>query len=306
MPHTHEFVVGPAQQGRLDRVIAAQTGLARARVVRLIADGAVLVDGDQASKSLSVRPGMRVRVIEPDPVGPPVGEAIEVKVVHEDPHLMVIAKPAGLVTHPAPGHTGGTLVNALLARSEPPAGGASERPGIVHRLDVGTSGLMVIAKSEEAHGLLVEAMSERRIERTYLALIEGGLDTDTATVDAPIGRSARHRKKMAIVAGGKPAVTRFTVLERHRDTSLVEAKPETGRTHQIRVHLQAAGHPVVGDPVYGKDRKLARALGLRRPFLHATRLSFRHPITGEQLDLTEPLPAELIEALARARAGTAE
>jgi 23S rRNA pseudouridine1911/1915/1917 synthase len=169
-------------------------------------------------------------------------------------------------------------------------------------LDAGTSGLMIVAKDAEAFERLQEQMSAREVSRTYFALVEGVFDTDTATIDAPIARSAKQRKKMAVVAGGKEAVTHLTVLERHKETSLLEVKPHTGRTHQIRVHLTAAGHPVVGDPVYGKTRALAGRLGLDRPFLHAARLSFAHPMTATRIDLDDPLPPELEEALRRARA----
>ncbi len=197
----------------------------------------------------------------------------------------------------------GTLVNALLARAGAlPAGGSAERPGIVHRLDAGTSGLMIVAKDEATHAALTEALAAREVTRVYLALTEGVPDTDTATIDAPIGRSSRNRKKMGIVAGGRPSVTEISVQERHAETALVEARPVTGRTHQIRVHLAAADHPVVGDRVYGRNRKLATALGLDRPFLHAARLSFEHPSTGARIELEDPLPPDLVAALEAARA----
>ena len=247
---------------------------------------------------------MRVAVSLPtgDDETVPAPENIPIRVVYEDDHLLVVSKPAGLVVHPAPGHASGTLVNALLARAGArPAGGDLERPGIVHRLDAGTSGLMIVAKDEPTHAALTEALAARAITRTYLALVEGIPDTDTATIDAPIGRSTRDRKKMAVVAGGRHAVTEIKVLERHADTSLLEVRPVTGRTHQIRVHLKAAGHPVVGDGVYGKNRKLAAALGLDRPFLHAARLSFEHPSTGARIELEDPLPPDLTAALEAAR-----
>jgi len=286
---------------RLDAFVSRAAGMSRARAARLIADGALLVDDSPASKSLRLEPGMRVHV----PGDEPAAEGLEpedlpVRVVYQDDALLVLSKPAGLVVHPAPGHPAGTLANALVRLGG--AGGDPGRPGIVHRLDAGTSGLMIVARSEEAFAVLATAMAAREISRTYLALVEGQPDTDTLTIDAPIGRSPRHRKKMAVVAGGKEALTRVTVLERHPRTALVEAKPHTGRTHQIRVHLAAAGHPVVGDAVYGRDRKLAGALGLERPFLHAARLSFSHPMTGAVIELEDPLPADLDAVLARARA----
>ena len=246
---------------------------------------------------------MAVRVSLPEEVSRQLqAEDIPVRIVYEDQNLLVVSKPAGLVVHPAPGHSSGTLVNALLARvGAAPAGGDDGRPGIVHRLDAGTSGLMIVAKDEAAHAALSEALAARAITRIYLALVEGNLDTDNATIDAPIGRSLRDRKKMAVVAGGRPAVTEIKVLEKLPDTALVEARPITGRTHQIRVHLKAAGHPVAGDRVYGSNRKLAAALGLERPFLHAARLSFEHPSTGARIELEDPLPPDLQAALEAAR-----
>ncbi|HEX9713867.1 MAG TPA: RluA family pseudouridine synthase [Actinomycetota bacterium] len=302
MPREVEFIADGGDEGRLDAVLAARAGISRAHAARLIAAGAVRADGRPAPKSLRVRPGMRILAVVPDEPGPPQAEEIPLRVVHEDDALLVVAKPAGLVVHPAPGHRSGTLVNALLARSGLPAGGASDRPGIVHRLDAGTSGLMIVAKSEDAHAALVRAMARRRITRVYLALAEGVIEPDTMTIDAPIGRSTRQRKKMAVVAGGREAITRIMVMQRLAEATFVEARPETGRTHQIRVHLAASGHAVVGDDVYGRDRQLADRLDLKRPFLHATRLVFAHPVTGETIDLSEPLPSELERALAVARA----
>lgn len=286
---------------RLDAFVAKRFGLSRAAAARLIESGDVLVDGCPASKSARVAAGARVAVRARAAAAAqlPRAEAIDIRVVYEDDALLVVSKPAGLVVHPAPGHDSGTLVNALVARGA--TGGAPERPGIVHRLDQGTSGLMVVARSEESFERLTAAMAAREISRVYLALVEGIPRTDTLTIDAPVGRSPRHRKKMDVVADGKDAVTDVRVLERFGTCALVEARPRTGRTHQIRVHLRAAGIPVAGDVVYGRDRKLARALGLERPFLHAARLTFAHPITQVALDLEDPLPPDLTEALARAR-----
>jgi 23S rRNA pseudouridine1911/1915/1917 synthase len=299
-----EFRVSPEEaEGRLDAFVAARAGISRAAAAKLISAGSVLVDGRTASKSSRVAEGMRVDVSLPLEISrEPQAEDIPVSVVFEDDHLLVVSKPAGLVVHPAPGHSSGTLVNALLARAgAQPAGGEAGRPGIVHRLDAGTSGLMIVAKDEVTHAALTEALAARAITRIYLALVDGVPDTDTTTIDAPIGRSSRDRKKMAVVAGGRPAVTEITVLEMLPDTALVEARPLTGRTHQIRVHLKAAGHPVVGDRVYGRNQKLAAALGLERPFLHAARLSFEHPSTGARIELDDPLPPDLQVALAAAR-----
>ena len=299
-----ELLVSADDAGtRLDAFVSARAGVSRAAAAKLIAAGAVSIEGALATKSLRVEEAMRVSVSIPEHESAvPQAEEIPVRVVFEDEHLLVVSKPAGLVVHPAPGHSSGTLVNALLARAgAAPAGGDAERPGIVHRLDAGTSGLMIVTKDEETHAALTEALAARAVTRVYLALVEGIPDTDTTTIDAPIGRSTRDRKKMAVVAGGRPAVTEITVLEKLPDTALVEARPITGRTHQIRVHLKAAGHPVVGDRIYGPNRKLAAALGLDRPFLHAARLSFEHPSTGALIELDDPLPQDLAAALEAAR-----
>jgi 23S rRNA pseudouridine1911/1915/1917 synthase len=297
---TVEFAAGATEAGvRLDAALAERVGVSRTVAARLISDGDVTVDGRPAAKSLRLEQGMTVRAAVPEHDVAPAPEEIPVHVVYEDDSLFVISKPAGLVVHPAPGHPAGTLVNALVARGA--AGGSTERPGIVHRLDAGTSGLMIVTKKQEAYEALTRAMAERRVSRVYMVLVEGIHEHDTATIDAPIGRSPKHRTKMAVVAGGRPAVTNVTVLERLSATTLLEAKPVTGRTHQIRVHLAAAGYPVAGDPLYGKDRSLAAGLGLDRPFLHAAALSFEHPASGVVLELNDPLPTDLIAVLERAR-----
>lgn len=303
-----EFVASQADDGvRLDSAVAGHAGLSRASAARLIDERAVLVDGRPRARSFRLSAGMSVMVSGFDRAteepAPPEPEPGDVAVRYEDEWLLVLAKPPGLVVHPAPGHTGGTLVNALLARAGRPAGGAATRPGIVHRLDAGTSGLMIVAKDEGAYARLAAMMAGREVSRTYLALVEGVPSTDSGTIDAPLGRSPRHRKKIAVVAGGREAITDFRVLERLGGdaASLLEVKPRTGRTHQIRVHLAAAGHPVVGDPVYGRDRRLARRAGLDRPFLHASGLRFAHPMTGAEIALEEPLPADLEAALGALR-----
>jgi len=216
------------------------------------------------------------------------------QVVWEDEHLLVVDKPAGMVVHPARGHSEGTLAQLLAGVA---AGGEPERAGIVHRLDRDTSGLLVVAKSEEAHRKLQQAISQRRVHREYLALVEGRPPSRTGTIDAPIGRDPRVRTRMAV--GGafeREARTHFALERELPGRSLLRLTLETGRTHQIRVHLRAIGHPVCGDPEYGA----AGALGLKRQFLHASRLSFEHPITGEQIDVNSPLPADLTAALSRA------
>jgi len=286
---------------RLDVAVSRASGVSRSQAARLVDAGAVRVGGVVRPRSYRVEAGDRLEIEAPDPAPPPAPEDIPVPVVYEDEWLLVVAKPAGLVVHPAPGHPSGTLVNALLARAGRLPGEAL-RPGIVHRLDAGTSGLMIVAKEEDAFERLREMMAAREISRTYLALVEGA-PSAAGEIDAPVGRSARHRKKMAVVTTGKEARTSYRRLEAFRDTALLEIKPRTGRTHQIRVHLAAAGHPVVGDAVYGRDRKLAARLGLKRPFLHASALAFSHPMTGEGLALTEPLPADLQQVLSSVRGG---
>jgi 23S rRNA pseudouridine1911/1915/1917 synthase len=284
---------------RLDVAVARAAGITRSQAARLIDGGAVSVGGVVRPRSHRVEAGERLEVDLPDAPLPPGPEDIDVPVVYEDGWLLVVAKPAGLVVHPAPGHTSGTLVNALLARAGRLPGEAG-RPGIVHRLDAGTSGLMIVATDDEAYTALQRMMAAHEIDRTYLTLVEGS-PSASGEIDAPLGRSPRHRKKIAVVAGGREARTSYRRVEAFREAALLEVTPQTGRTHQIRVHLSAAGHPVVGDTVYGRDRKLAARLGLARPFLHSARLGFDHPITGDRVALEEPLPPDLEEALARLR-----
>lgn len=296
---------------RLDAFIAAVVSdLSRSRAVQLITDGQVLLNGKAARKSERVEPGDVVELEVPAPAPSSVEpEAIPLDVVHEDEDLVVLVKPAGLVVHPAPGHRTGTLVNALLHHIDDLSGiGGVKRPGIVHRLDKDTSGLMIVAKHDRAHRSLASALKRREIRRIYLAACWGHLQTDRLTVDAPVGRSGRDRKRMAVREGGRPAVTHFERIARWPAADLVRARLETGRTHQIRVHLAHIGHPVVGDPVYGtagargisgRDRAWASELERRVPrqFLHAERLVFVHPRTGEQLTFDAPPPPDLAAVL---------
>lgn len=225
------------------------------------------------------------------------GAAPEPRIVHEDESIIVIDKPAGLVVHPAPSHKGPTLVDWLGERA---GGGERERPGIVHRLDKDTSGLMVVARDEAAHAELSRQIKAREVSREYLALIEGAPESSSGTIDAPLGRHRRRRTRMAVRGSGqREARTHFELVERLPADTLVTARLETGRTHQIRVHFAAIGHPVAGDPEYGSGGRH----GLRRQFLHAARLRFRHPVTGEELEFASPLPADLVEGLERAREG---
>ena len=291
---------------RLDTWLARRLELSRTRAARLVEQGLVQVDGRAARKSAPVAAGQRVEVEipPPEPVDL-VPEDIPLAVVHEDDALLVVDKPAGLVVHPAPGHPRGTLVNALLHHVADLAGvGGRMRPGIVHRLDRDTSGLLVVAKNDAAHQALSAELAARKVGRTYLAAAWGHLRDTPLTVDAPIGRDPRARQRMAVVEGGRRAVTHLAVRERWEAAELLEVRLETGRTHQIRVHLAHIGHPVVGDPVYGAGRERGVAGPARRwageaarrtgrQFLHACALSFTHPLRGTRMRFRSPLPADL-------------
>jgi 23S rRNA pseudouridine1911/1915/1917 synthase len=288
-----------ATPGRLDAGVAELAGLPRADVQRAIADGRVVVDGEPRPKSFRLRGGERIDAdledtpdLAPEPGGVPVR--------YEDDHLAVVAKPAGMVTHPTASRRTGTLVNRLLGMGMPlaPAGGP-ERPGIVHRLDAGTSGLLIVAKDDEAHLRLEALLAAREVARAYLALVRGEVEHEAFTVEAPLGRD---RARIAVRRGsGVDAVTDLEVRERLPGATLLVARPRTGRTHQIRVHLRAVGHPILGDRAYGGGGDDARRLGLEHPFLHAWRLGFAHPVSGERIELEEPLPRDLERALDSAR-----
>jgi 23S rRNA pseudouridine1911/1915/1917 synthase len=307
-PGPGEAVAGAAAAGRrLDEVVAGLAGASRAQAARWADAGLVAVDGRPAPKSRRLRGGERLAWTPPAPApaGGPRPEDRPLAVRYEDDRLLVVAKPAGLVVHPGPGHPTGTLVNALLGRpgtSLSAGGGDADRPGIVHRLDKDTSGLLLVAKDDAAHLALARDLAARRVERRYLALAQGRLPGTQGTVDAPVGRHPRDRKRMAVVpTGGRRAVTHWRVLETFPATQLVEATLETGRTHQIRVHLASLRHPLAGDRTYGADPTLAARLGLDRPFLHAWRLAFDHPGDGRRVELAEPLPADLQAVLDRLR-----
>jgi 23S rRNA pseudouridine1911/1915/1917 synthase len=293
---------------RLDEVVAELAGTSRAQAARWASDGLVAVDGRPRPKAHRLRGGERLTWTPPPapPPGGPLAEERPLAVRYEDDRLLVVAKPAGLVVHPGPGHPTGTLVNALLGRPQTSlsaGGGAADRPGIVHRLDKDTSGLLLVAKDDATHLALARDLAAHRVERRYLALVQGRLPTDTGTVDAPVGRHPRDRKRMAVVPGGRRAVTHWRVLETFPAVQLAEATLETGRTHQVRVHLASLRHPLVGDRTYGADPTLATRLGVPRPFLHAWRLAFTHPTTGTRVDLTEPLPPDLQTVLDHLRPG---
>jgi 23S rRNA pseudouridine1911/1915/1917 synthase len=283
---------------RVDRAVALLGGLTRAVAAELVAAGRVRLDGAVvATRSLRVRGGEVLEVDLPVPAGTATvvpDPTVAVPVVFADADVIVVDKPAGLVVHPGAGHRSGTLVHGLLARfPELATVGDPRRPGIVHRLDRGTSGLLVVARSPRAHASLTAQLAARRVERRYVALVRGHMPAPAGVIDAPIGRSARVPTRMAVVAGGRIARTRYEVLRtfaRPEPMSLLACRLETGRTHQIRVHLAAVGHPVVGDDRYGGR---SRALGLDRPFLHAAELAFEHPATGEQVRFTSALPPDL-------------
>ena len=284
---------------RLDLFLTEQCGdLSRSEVQRLIAEGHVTVDGATAPPAARLGPGRQVSVIIPDPAESElVPEAIPLNIVYQDADILVVDKAAGMTVHPAPGNPTSTLANAVLALCPDLRGiGGKLRPGIVHRLDKNTSGLMVVAKNQQAHTRLSSQLKARRFEKEYLALVHGSLSPDTAVIEGPIGRDPRNRKRMAVVADGRPAITRYSVEESPKGYSLVEVRPVTGRTHQIRVHASAVGHPVVGDGLYGRAEP-----GLDRHFLHAQGLGFKHPSTGSSLRFQSELPPELQEFLENAR-----
>ena len=294
---------------RLDRALAQlYPELSRTRAQAAIKAGAARVNGKSVRVSHLLEVGQRIEidagafsgagVAAAEGESSPLAEAIPLRVVYEDEHLLVVDKAAGLVVHPAPGHATGTLVNALLAHLPGlEAGSDTSRPGIVHRLDKDTSGLIVIAKDAPTHAALAQQMKEHSTVKRYLALVEGRMPAPEGVIDAPIGRDPRHRQRMALVSevnGGREARTRFKALREIRGRSLVELQLETGRTHQIRVHLASVGHPVVGDSVYGR----AQLPLPPRQFLHATHLEFVHPTTGEWLIFDAPLPPDLADFLA--------
>lgn len=275
--------------------------LSRSHAHRLIAEGLVTVDGRQIKPAERITAGARVEVTIPPPERPATlqPEAIPVTILFQDLDLMVVDKPAGLTVHPAPGHPTGTLVNALLALSPDLKGiSGTLRPGIVHRLDKDTSGLMVVAKNDRAMRALQRQLKEREVRKTYLALVHGVPKPADGRIEAPIGRHPKNRKKMAVVPNGREAVTRYRVREviAGGKYALLEVEPVTGRTHQIRVHMAAIGHPIVGDAVYGK-----RSPVVERQFLHAWKLGFSMPLGGREVEFESPLPADLRAALEQLR-----
>ena len=302
-PQHHERVASAEEAApRLDMWLAAHRGLSRSAAQALVAAGAVTVNGRPGRAGHRVRPRDMVEVRDPLPVPAvaPVGPLVALRIVHEDDWLAIIDKPAGLVVHPAPGHPHGTLADGLRQRGDVwSLLGGADRPGIVHRLDRFTSGLIAVAKTEAAHRALAHQLASREMGRTYWALVRGGFRESSGEVDAPIGRDPRQRRRMAVVAGGRPAQTDFRVVERCPRTTVLEVSLRTGRTHQIRVHLASIGHPVVGDPDYGRRGDPFAG----RPALHACRLRLVHPADQTERVFESPLPDDLVALLERARQG---
>jgi 23S rRNA pseudouridine1911/1915/1917 synthase len=299
------FLVGDGEAGtRLDQALAALADVSRSQARRWIDEGRVRVNGAELAASHRVHAGDAVAADPPEPRPSPLApEPIALAVLYEDTDLIVVDKPPGLVVHPAPGHSGGTLVNALLHHCESLAGvGGVLRPGIVHRLDRGTSGVLVAAKHDAAHRVLAAQFHDHTIERVYQALVRGVPREDAGRLDLPIGRHLRDRKRMSVAARiARDAHTAWRVARRfpRSGRAWLEVRPETGRTHQIRVHLAAAGLPIVGDPVYGRRSRSPDEALLARPALHAQRLGFTHPRSGARLCFEAPAPADLADLLAR-------
>jgi 23S rRNA pseudouridine1911/1915/1917 synthase len=296
----HEIEVDGGD-ARLDQYLAwVNLGLSRSRLRQLIVEGQVMVNGAPAKPAHRVRPGDRILVTVPAPrPSGVVAQDINITVVYQDADLVVVDKPAGLSVHPGPGHPDQTLVNGLLALCPDIRGiGGEIRPGIVHRLDKDTSGLLMVAKTQEAHTGLSNQIRDRTVQKGYLALVEGVPLPGSGTVDVPIGRDPRRRTRMAVTPGGRESRTGYRLLEQVGEYSLLELQLLTGRTHQARVHMAWLGHPLLGDALYGKRSPL-----LDRHFLHAFRLAFSHPATGEPLEFRSPLPRELEDALEAVRSG---
>lgn len=301
---------------RLDAALARLFGISRSKAAELIEDGLVQIDGSLVLKSLKVRDGMWVDVELPAPPGTELDDEEDapnlnypaqpvpgMDIIFDDDDIVVVNKPVGVAAHPSPGWTGPTVVQGLAAAGfRVSTSGAAERQGIVHRLDVGTSGLMVVAKSEHAYTVLKRAFKERTVDKVYHALVQGHPDPSSGTIDAPIDRHPHHDYKFAVVSTGRPSITHYDTLEAFPYASLLEIHLETGRTHQIRVHMSAMRHPCVGDITYGADPVLAKRLGMTRQWLHAVKLGFAHPRTGQQVSFQASYPADLTNALSAIRA----
>ena len=287
---------------RIDSALTRVLGLSRTAIVKLLEDGDITTDNRAMQKSDRVAAGQLIEVLMPAPVNQdpiPLTPLEGLTVVYNDDDIVVIDKPVGCAAHPSPGWMGPTVVGALMAAGYTiSTSGPAERAGVVHRLDAGTSGLMIIAKTEAAYLKLKEMFREHDVEKTYHALVQGHMDPSTGTIDAPIDRHPKEDHRFAVVATGKESITHYEVIEYYRSVSLVKVELETGRTHQIRVHFSALNHPLVGDTTYGADPVLAKSLEMRRPWLHAKELAFDHPISGEHLRFSAPYPADLTRSLA--------
>lgn len=293
--------VPPGESRRADRVVADAVGLSRSYVQRLIEEGRLTSDGRPVKSNTVLQPGAALELDVPErPVVEIEGEDIALRVVYEDADVLIIDKPAGLVTHPAPGRSSGTLVNALLGRapaSEYGAMGGVERPGIVHRLDRDTSGLILVARNDHSQQALMAQLKARRVKKTYLALVHGSPAAEVGRIEAPIGRDPRQFNRMSVRAEGRPSTTGYRVKERLPGWTLLEVDLLTGRTHQIRVHLASIGHPIAGDPVYATGVARRGPEGLTRPFLHSWRIEFASPSTEKVIRAEAALPPELEAAL---------
>ena len=293
-----EKLVADIENMRLDMYIAQKNDkLSRSMIQKLIEDGEILVNGQTKKISYKVHTGDEIEINIPEPKETNIKpQNIPVEVIYEDNDIIVVNKPKGMVVHPANGNPDGTLVNAVLALCKDNLSGIGGeiRPGIVHRLDKDTSGLLIIAKNDLAHKNISEQIKNRQVKKIYIALVKGNVAEDEATIDMPIGRSAKDRKKMAVRKDGKTAITHFKVLKRYNKYTLLEIKIDTGRTHQIRVHMAEIGHPVVGDMVYSSGKN---EFGIEGQMLHAKSLDFRHPVTGKEMHLEADLPQYFVDVL---------
>jgi 23S rRNA pseudouridine1911/1915/1917 synthase len=292
---------------RIDAALARLFGLSRTKAADLAAEGQVLLDGETVGKSARVVAGSWLEVTLPDPPEPLriVAQTVAgLRIVFDDDDVVVVDKPVGVAAHPSPGWIGPTVIGGLAgAGYRISTSGADERQGVVHRLDVGTTGLMVVAKSERAYTSLKRQFKERTVDKTYHALVQGQIDPPRGTIDAPIDRHPQHEYRWAVVSAGKPSITHYQTLEVYRHASLLEVHLETGRTHQIRVHMSAMRHPCAGDLTYGADPVLAKRLGLQRQWLHAHRLAFDHPGSGARVEFSSPYADDLQRALEIVSAG---
>ncbi len=287
---------------RIDSALTRVLGLSRTAVVKLLEDGDITTGGKAMPKSDRVTAGQIIDVLMPAPINTdpiPLTPLEGLTIVFDDQDIVVIDKPIGCAAHPSPGWTGPTVVGALMAAGYTiSTSGPAERQGIVHRLDVGTSGLMIVAKSDKAFHVLKDAFRNRTVDKIYHAMVQGHMDPTTGTIDAPIDRHPKEDHRFAVMATGKESITHYEVIEFYRGVSMVKIELETGRTHQIRVHFSALHHPLVGDTTYGADPVLATSLQMSRPWLHAAELRCAHPVTGEALNFHAPYPADLTRSLA--------